>query len=473
MSSDLGFPMWGPLLQTMAKGHITEDECRRLIDKHGFPLAGEIIAHTCFRGRSTIQETVCKNIVRHQERLVAKLLVNANEGNFATLKEIGKLSNATIWTTNYDQMLEHSILLFSPTHQHLLRHIKQPTDIAIINDTDWKEKRESDDLYPLVYKLHGCVSDHTSIVLTESDYGKVYEKNTLMRSKFISDLATKSVLFIGSSFSDLDVRQFLSEIWSKEIFQQHYMIHGDLDQTSKMMEERFHISQVTGGTQFERVSKILRFVRKRANILGVPSIFLSGSCTDMKDDDTYRSICEHIGAEISRKEVILLTGEGRNTSRYASLQAWNTVCQNQTLNPFFYVQPTLVPFCVREQDVKTQKDFRRKLIEQASVSIIIHGGRASDAPGSSGTQQEIELCKECNVPILPLGWTGGDAAKAWKDIKNNQNHYMRCPPWSISDSIIDFLNTAPNNDIAPNNDMMSSYARDIVDIAHTMTKELV
>ena len=112
-------------------------------------------------------------------------------------KSILELNPCHIITTNYDDLLE----------QEINREFKQ-FDII----------REDKDIPNISYpnsliKMHGDFSKN-NIVLTESDYYN-YEKNfPLIRSFVLSLFASKLVLFIGFSFSDLNLKMILNDLRS-------------------------------------------------------------------------------------------------------------------------------------------------------------------------------------------------------------------------------------------------------------------
>jgi hypothetical protein len=75
-----------------------------------------------------------------------------------------------------------------------------------------------------VLKLHGSITNISSMVATKEDYVKCYKKLStgVFSSKLIDILATKTVVFIGFSFEDEDFQQLLSLI-SKQMG--NYMPH--------------------------------------------------------------------------------------------------------------------------------------------------------------------------------------------------------------------------------------------------------
>ncbi|MBK1730734.1 SIR2 family NAD-dependent protein deacylase [Thiococcus pfennigii] len=117
---------------------------------------------------------------------------------------IAKAHFPMIYTTNYDRWLEHSFDFYSR------RYIKVAgvSDIPTIRDG-----------VPQIIKFHGDFDDDDSIVLDESAYFERLEFETPLDIKLRSDVLGKSVLFVGYSLSDVNLRYLfykLAKLWRSE-----------------------------------------------------------------------------------------------------------------------------------------------------------------------------------------------------------------------------------------------------------------
>lgn len=65
-----------------------------------------------------------------------------------------------------------------------------------------------------IYKIHGCLSIPSSLVLTNEDYDKFNEKNTYLAAKLITLFVEHPIVFIGYSISDENIRSLLKAIAS-------------------------------------------------------------------------------------------------------------------------------------------------------------------------------------------------------------------------------------------------------------------
>lgn len=99
---------------------------------------------------------------------------------------------ACIITTNYDNLIE-DVFRFNPLIGN---------NILLSNP------------YGLVYKIHGSVEDHNSIVITSEDYKEFNTKYDLIRAQLISLFIHNPIIFLGYSISDDNIKQILETIFS-------------------------------------------------------------------------------------------------------------------------------------------------------------------------------------------------------------------------------------------------------------------
>ncbi|MFE1599378.1 SIR2 family NAD-dependent protein deacylase [Methylobacterium sp. ID0610] len=103
-----------------------------------------------------------------------------------------------IYTTNYDRNIE------SAYEAHGLAYVKvsNARDIAHTNDRMTQ-----------IVKFHGDFEDDQSLVITETDYFNRLEFDSPLDIKFRSDALGKTVLFIGYSMNDMNIRLLLHKLW--------------------------------------------------------------------------------------------------------------------------------------------------------------------------------------------------------------------------------------------------------------------
>lgn len=109
---------------------------------------------------------------------------------------------AHIYTTNYDRWLEAA-------------HDAYPTPYIKIASAD--DLARAEDGVRQIVKLHGDLDNGAPIVLDESSYFERLSFETPLDIKLRADVLGKSVLFIGYSISDINIRLLfykLSKIWA-------------------------------------------------------------------------------------------------------------------------------------------------------------------------------------------------------------------------------------------------------------------
>ena len=117
---------------------------------------------------------------------------------------LAQLGAPIVYTTNYDSLIERGY-----------DHLAIPYQIVV--RTEDIIKTAGSNLLQIV-KFHGSLEQEETIVLTESDYYRRLEFVTPIDIKLRADALGKSLLFMGYSFSDFNVRY----LW----FKLQHMLQG-------------------------------------------------------------------------------------------------------------------------------------------------------------------------------------------------------------------------------------------------------
>ncbi|NMM78901.1 hypothetical protein B2J88_39200 [Rhodococcus sp. SRB_17] len=107
-----------------------------------------------------------------------------------------KINIDGIITTNWDNLLEKIF----PEHEVFVGQ----EDLLFSNTQSIGE----------IYKIHGCASDHESLVLTAGDYSSFHKLNPYLAAKLITIFVEHPVVFIGYSMQDENIISILSSIVS-------------------------------------------------------------------------------------------------------------------------------------------------------------------------------------------------------------------------------------------------------------------
>ncbi|MFM8573989.1 MAG: SIR2 family protein [Pirellula sp.] len=114
-------------------------------------------------------------------------------------KEIELLKTATvdgIVTTNWDTMLES---LFPEFEAYIGQE-----QVLFSNSQGIAE----------LYKIHGCVTEPNSLVLTTADYDEFNNRNPYLAAKLLTIFVEHPVIFLGYSLSDENIRGILRQVAS-------------------------------------------------------------------------------------------------------------------------------------------------------------------------------------------------------------------------------------------------------------------
>ena len=98
----------------------------------------------------------------------------------------------SIITTNYDCLLEQ-IFEFNPLIGN---------DILLSNP------------YGAIYKIHGCVTDVSKIIITAEDYKRFDEQYELIRAQMLSMFIHNPIIFLGYGMGDDNIQKVLQTIFS-------------------------------------------------------------------------------------------------------------------------------------------------------------------------------------------------------------------------------------------------------------------
>ncbi|MDB5472913.1 MAG: Sir2 family NAD-dependent protein deacetylase [Devosia sp.] len=113
-------------------------------------------------------------------------------------KLIVELNFPVIYTTNYDRNLE----LAFDIHGCSYNRIANARDIAAAKSSATQ-----------IVKFHGDFDDDASLVLAETDYFNRLSFDSPLDVKFRADALGSTILFVGYSMSDVNIRLLLHRLW--------------------------------------------------------------------------------------------------------------------------------------------------------------------------------------------------------------------------------------------------------------------
>ena len=188
-----GMPSWNALIQNMAKAidYSRCDTCRHRL---------ESCENTCLLKDDFSTDELLKvpqHVFNKDQELYYRILnesIPAVTADAPLSSAIFDINPAHIITTNYDQLLESSKNIFCEQYQ------------VIVYDKDLLNA----DRGKYIIKMHGDLSDASSIVLKEQDYLDYSQKHVLIELFIKSLLTDHIVLFLGYSLNDYNIKLILS-----------------------------------------------------------------------------------------------------------------------------------------------------------------------------------------------------------------------------------------------------------------------
>ena len=342
--------------------------------------------------------------------LIAQYIVNEYTGNRGPLvnvisKEFNKnlsMNNyhvalaatkvGTIWTTNYDTLLEKAFSDF-------LIDVK-------VNDDSISRNVVNSDIE--ILKVHGCISrsHHDEIVITQEDYDDFLTNKPAIAQRLCNDLLKLSFLFIGYSYRDHNIKNVMiaSRRLAKNTTQEHYLIttapkdrDPDVLREKKRRQElwqkdlkRLGVSTLEIENHKELETILFAISRKSRG----KTVYVTGS--HEKGSPVAQQLGEFLAIE---RDITLVSGQSAGIGSDVVSAFTERCIRDQhdingriqlfsnpyAANPNFSNDPALLP---------ELKKCRAKLMNGTHVVLAFSGGM--------GTEAELEVAKSRNCRIIPV-----------------------------------------------------------------------
>ena len=138
---------------------------------------------------------------------------------------IFELNPKHIITTNYDQLLENTVIV-----DRMLFDV-------VCKDKDLLDSEKSN----YIIKMHGDIKDLDNIVLKENDYLNYSQNHILIETYIKSLLVNNTFLFIGYSLNDYNLKQIMSWV---DYLAKGYENENGIDQSIKNRPKNFIIQEI-------------------------------------------------------------------------------------------------------------------------------------------------------------------------------------------------------------------------------------
>lgn len=340
---------------------------------------------------------------------------------------IASLPIHTVWTTNYDDLLE---LAYSSA--------KKRTDVKR-RPADFSTTRRRVEVE--IYKMHGDKTDPSGAVLTKEDYETYDRSRELFTIALKGDLAQKTFLFLGFSFADPNVMYVLSRV--RQLLdvngRKHYCVikpptasdYADKDFGAYECKRfshwlidlhRYNIQPVLI-SRYDEVPEVLRELNRRSHLRDV---FLSGSAADYSPlgEAKFHELCRALGGELIRKEFNLISGFGLGVADTVIVGAMSVLQRNDDERLQLWPFPQSVPDDIDRATF--WRSYRERIINNAGVCLVLAGNKrlGETVIPADGVRQEVEIALSQGKAVIPIGATGHIAMDLWKQCSDNQDKFL-------------------------------------------------
>jgi hypothetical protein len=369
---------------------------------------------------------------------------------------IATLPVDTIWTTNYDDLLENA---FSQAKKRT--DVKRrPEDFAIT-------RRHAD---VAIYKMHGDKFSPAEAVITKEDYETYNTTRELFTIALKGDLAKRTFLFVGFSFTDPNVMYILARVKQllEGISRQHYCVlkapttEEDGDYQCKRFEYwlkdlyRYNIQPVLI-EGYGEVPSILAEINRRSHLR---DIFISGSVADYEPlgKTQFNELCRVLGSVLIEKDFNVISGFGVGVGDMVVFGAMQSLGRNDDDRLQLWPFPQQVP---DGEWPAFSRRYREMMISNAGVCVVLAGNKlvTGSVVPADGVRQEVEIARAKGRVIIPIGATGHVARELWEECRARpQEWYGRAdvaskldvlgdssaPVGSLVQAVIDIIKSLDN-----------------------------
>jgi hypothetical protein len=334
-----------------------------------------------------------------------------------TLEIIARLPVRHIWTTNYDRLVERAF-----------KAIERPIDpVSGAADLSLRATPGATRLY----KMHGSVDRLDDVVISTDDYELFRSRRGAYLPLLQAHLTSMSMLFIGLSFTDPNVRHVLSLI--RESFTdappEHFALVRPPKPSDFAKQDEFDAKLAQHKLwakdlrryglvaveidDYDEVPNVLRQIERR---VAARRVWVSGSWPlEGGGEETVRAyaLAEDIGRWVGKSGRDLVSGAGLVVGSAAIsgfLDALRTG-GGWDLDSRLIARPFPQPLAGQDPDRTKWTALRAELARQAGVVIFIGGAKLDDGAliVAPGVIEEFELAGNAGAFLLPVGNTGGAA----------------------------------------------------------------
>ena len=406
MSVEAGYVNWKGLLKDVA------DELELDIDRETNLVALAQYHVNERNSRSVLNQKILDEFTEHQTLTPSH-------------HSLARLPIRTYWTTNYDRLIETAL-----EHQNRRPDVKYAVD-------QLKRNRPGRDA--VVYKMHGDVEHPEGAILTKDDYEGYFREHEPFVTALSGDLAQKTLLFLGFSFSDPNIDYVMSRVrvTLRKQPKHHYCIMRSEHRAPREALQKFEYRQRQQAylikdlcrlgiqtllvDEYRHVPQILAAIEEHYRRR---TVFISGSASEFRGNwshDRAHEFVSELSAQMIRKKLTIVTGFGIGVGPAVVSGALQVILTNPGKYP--HSQLKAHPFPVDATNAQMQKrmfrSYREDMVGQAGIALYLFGNKR-DARGpareADGVLEEFACAQAAGVIPIPVGATGDAAQTLWQRV---------------------------------------------------------
>lgn len=366
---------------------------------------------------------------RNRTRINQKIIdeFSAGHSHNENHEILARLPIGTYWTTNYDPLIETALEAQGKVVdvKHNVRHLKTT-----------QRGRAA-----VVYKMHGDVSDPENAVLTKDDYEGYFRDREPFVTALTGNLVSKTLLFIGFSFTDPNIDYVMSRIRVVLHKQpkQHYCILRRAKREPRealagfeyrRRQQDYFVKDLSRTgihalmvDEYSDITRILRAIELRYR---TRTVFISGSAYEFgawKPDRAGRFI-EDLSATLVRKGLNVVTGFGLGVGPSVIAGALQEILAHPKRRS--HSQLRAFPFPLNDGSTLGRRDLYRRhreiMLQGAGIAIFLFGNKRDDRGRivlAEGMREEFQIAQDMGLQCIAVGATGSIAVDLSGKLSNS------------------------------------------------------
>ncbi|HEY0046928.1 MAG TPA: SIR2 family protein [Flavobacterium sp.] len=369
-----------------------------------------------------------KNAKQNRNKIDEKIVNEFTDKDVETENHhiIARLPFNTIWTTNYDDLIEDT-------------HYKYDKKVDV--------KSEVDDLFfnrdnraCILYKMHGDKDKPSKAVLLKEDYEKYYYTHEPFVALLNSELITKSFLFVGFSFTDPNINYVFGRLTHRysDKSKDHYCVmkkcalndyEGDNAkfeyETIKQqlfIEElrRYRVTTILI-ENYPDLTLLLKEIEKRYNS---HSVFISGSAIEygVFSPIEAQQFIHLLSKRLIERKLNVVNGFGLGVGSAVINGALDAIYSNpKKYNDDQLVLKPFPQFKTGEKELGVLwEEYRQKMISRAGIILFVFGNKdeGNGVVNAGGVKREFNIAMEKGLIPIPIHYTGYMSKEISNEITN-------------------------------------------------------